>query len=210
MHFHTFIIMAAFISLVGQCRGFTSRLRASRIGIAGNNNMAALRTNRYLSSSAIPKGNIGQDGDNIGQGQGEDDTWKTFSFGQFSTNVDTPNKKQRRMLQKAADIAKENEHYSDPMWDHLSDEEVEMGIAALSRYITPERKKRFDDVLQSRTSAVRIGKSKLRGHHSMLVVSYYMWGGALNSSDLLLSHPIIPLAPPMINILISTLKHTCL
>jgi len=37
------------------------------------------------------------------------------------------------------------------------------------------------------------------------LVSCFMWSGALDSSGILLSHPIMPLASPMTNILISTL-----
>ena len=39
-------------------------------------------------------------------------------------------------------------------------------------------------------------------------MSCFMWIGALDSSDFLLSYPLISLASPMNNILISTLKHT--
>jgi len=42
------------------------------------------------------------------------------------------------------------------------------------------------------------------GYYTILVVSC-MWSGALDSSDLLLSYPVMPLASPMTNILISTL-----
>ena len=41
----------------------------------------------------------------------------------------------------------------------------------------------------------------------ILVMSCFMWSGALDSSDLLLSYSTISLSSPMTNILISTLKH---
>ena len=37
-----------------------------------------------------------------------------------------------------------------------------------------------------------------------------MWSGTLDSSSVIISYPIMPLASPMINILISALKHTYL
>ena len=42
---------------------------------------------------------------------------------------------------------------------------------------------------------------------SVLLVSYVMWSGALESLDLLLSHPAITLAYHISIILISTFKH---
>ena len=47
----------------------------------------------------------------------------------------------------------------------------------------------------------------LGGYYSMLVVSCVMWRGAFDSSCVLLSYPLMPLASPMTNILIFTLKH---
>ena len=47
--------------------------------------------------------------------------------------------------------------------------------------------------------------------YAMLFTSCFMWSVALDSSSVLLLYPLISLAPPLINILISTLKHqTCL
>ena len=48
---------------------------------------------------------------------------------------------------------------------------------------------------------------RLEELYSLLVVSCFMWSGALDSSDLLLLYPLMPLASLMTNILISTLKH---
>ena len=47
-----------------------------------------------------------------------------------------------------------------------------------------------------------------RGYYSILVMSYFMWSGALDSSTLLLSCFITSLASHITIILISTLKHT--
>ena len=49
-----------------------------------------------------------------------------------------------------------------------------------------------------------------RGYYSMLVVSCFMWSGALDSSDLFLSHPLMSLSSHITIILISTLKYTYL
>ena len=46
------------------------------------------------------------------------------------------------------------------------------------------------------------------GYYSILVLSYFMWSDTLDSSGVLLSYPLISLASPMTNILISTLKYT--
>ena len=47
--------------------------------------------------------------------------------------------------------------------------------------------------------------------YAMLFTSCFMWSVALDSSSVVLLYPLISLAPPLINILISTLKHqTCL
>ena len=48
---------------------------------------------------------------------------------------------------------------------------------------------------------------EFRGYCSILVVSCFMLSGTLDSSSVPLSHPVIPLASPMTNMLISTLKH---
>ena len=45
----------------------------------------------------------------------------------------------------------------------------------------------------------------LRVIFSILVVSHFMWNGASDSSDLLLSYPLISLSSPMTNILITIL-----
>ena len=46
-----------------------------------------------------------------------------------------------------------------------------------------------------------------RGYYSILSLFCFMWSGALDSSRFLLSYPIISLASPMTNILISPLTH---
>ena len=49
---------------------------------------------------------------------------------------------------------------------------------------------------------------KFKGYYSILVVPCFMWSGAFDRYDLLLSHPVLSLASPMTIILIFTLKHT--
>ena len=55
---------------------------------------------------------------------------------------------------------------------------------------------------------VRAPAGKWRIYFSILLISYFIWIGASDDSDLLPSYPITPLASPTTNILISTLfKH---
>ena len=68
-----------------------------------------------------------------------------------------------------------------------------------------------DDAAGTGGKLGRRGKGKLEGelyrYFSILLASYVIWSGALDSFDLLLSYSLTPLASPMISILISTLKH---
>ena len=48
------------------------------------------------------------------------------------------------------------------------------------------------------------------GYHSILVLSCFFWGSALDSSNLLLSYHVVSLASHITTILISTLQHKIL
>ena len=71
------------------------------------------------------------------------------------------------------------------------------------------------DAVLNRKSYMDAGPQALRalklqvslGYYSILVVSCFMWSGALDKSDLLLSYTLTSLSLPMTNTLISTLKN---
>ena len=86
----------------------------------------------------------------------------------------------------------------------MEDDDEEIGAAALDEPIDGDDDK---DI----ASQVNLGIEELGsyiyggGLYSILVVYCFMWSGALESSDVLLSYPLMPLASHLTNILISTL-----
>lgn len=87
---------------------------------------------------------------------GEDDDWSTFSFGSFAAaGQQHPSRSQAAFTTRLASSLAPELRETDPLWAHLSDEQVTRGLAALRPYCTPDRLAKFDAVLAGRTDFVR-------------------------------------------------------
>jgi len=87
------------------------------------------------------------------QGEVPDDEWRHFEFGTFASHQG-PTKQQVRQIEKLAGMSEAN-GVEDPLWSHLTDEDVAKGIAAVGKYVTRERREKFDKILGQRTDFVR-------------------------------------------------------
>ena len=82
----------------------------------------------------------------------EDDGWRSFEFGSFASHMG-PTAQQRRQMEKLQKLAPPAE--IDPLWAHLSDDDVIKGIEVVKQYVTAERQAKFKTVLDQRTNFVR-------------------------------------------------------
>lgn len=83
----------------------------------------------------------------------DEEAWKKFNFGTFASHLG-PTKEQDAQLERLTRMARETRDI-DPLWQHLDDGDVRRGIEAVSRYVTEERRRKFQKVLSARTNFAR-------------------------------------------------------
>jgi hypothetical protein len=81
----------------------------------------------------------------------DDDEWRRFQFGSFASRM-SPTKQQNTQMNKIMKMAPPE---IDPLWSHLTDDEIIRGIEAVSLYVTEERRSKFSKVLGDRTNYIR-------------------------------------------------------
>ena len=81
----------------------------------------------------------------------DDDEWRRFQFGTFASHM-SPTKQQNDQMKK---IQKMTPPEIDPLWSHLTDDEITRSIEAVSVYVTEERRSKFTKVLGERTNFIR-------------------------------------------------------
>lgn len=94
-------------------------------------------------------------GDDERRGGTTGDEWGSFEYGTFlsqqrKTKIQEKQKDIFAKMAGPADVAE-----IDPLWSQLTDEEVAVGIAAVEKYCTAERKALFNKVLNTRTNHAR-------------------------------------------------------
>lgn len=98
----------------------------------------------FAGSGSAKRCSAGDDGN---------DSWAKWEYGTFRTYPDQNNPEKHHGVQ-VLDIPMEK--HVDPMWKDLSDDEVQLGISALRDFCSAERLQKMQEVLDKRTSHIRI------------------------------------------------------